>query len=111
MARVYKRKTERDRVSPRIMLQAAREVIQHKKLIRSIAKDFKINCRTLARYCKKFTENDNNSSSVTPTTNVGYKRNRQIFLDYQEKELENYLLEASNIYFGLSPKGSSKNGV
>lgn len=104
MPRVYKRKTEQGRVSPRIMLQAAREIKHHKKSIRSIAKDFNINYRTLARYCKKFTEDEISSSNVTPITKVGYKRNKQIFSDEQEKQLEGYLLEASDIYFGLNPK-------
>lgn len=105
MPRVHKRKTTRGLVPPGLMLRAAREVKSYNKSIRSVAKDFGINYRTLTRYCKKFTaEEISNMSVSTPSTRTGYQKNRQVFNDEQEAELENYLLLASSVYFGLSPK-------
>lgn len=105
MPRTHTRKSARGLVPPEAMLRAAREVKNHNKSIRSVATDFGINYRTLARYCKKFSTEELSDTAVsTPSTKVGYQRNRQIFTDEQEAELEQYLLLASRIYFGLSPK-------
>lgn len=105
MPRVHKRKTARGLIEPGLMLRAAREVKIYGKSIRSVAKDLGINYRTLTRYCKKFTaEEISNMSVSTPTTKIGYQKNRQVFTDEQEAELEKYLLHASSVYFGLSPK-------
>jgi hypothetical protein len=99
------RKSTRGLVLPAMMLRAAREVKIHGKSIRSVAKDFEINYRTLTRYCKKFTIDEiSNHAISTPSTKIGYQRNRQIFDDEQEAELEKYILQASSVYFGLSPK-------
>lgn len=99
------RKSGRGLVLPAIMLRAAREVKNHGKSIRSVAKDYDINYRTLSRYCNKFTSEEiNNKTLSVPTIKIGYQKYRQIFTDKQEKELEKYILEASSIYFGLSPK-------
>ncbi|XP_044733272.1 tigger transposable element-derived protein 6-like [Chrysoperla carnea] len=109
MARYYKRKSTRGLVSPALMLRAAREVQNYGKSIRSVAKDYEINYRTLSRYCKKFTyEEMNNIAILSPSTKVGFQRNRQVFTDENEKELEKYILVASTIYFGLSPKDIRK---
>lgn len=86
------------------MLSAVRMVKIEKKSIRQVAKDFDINYRTLARYCTKITETDVYSNVATPSIPIGYRRNRQIFSDQLEIELKKYLLEASSIYYGLSPK-------
>ncbi|GBP63914.1 hypothetical protein EVAR_39577_1 [Eumeta japonica] len=105
MPRVHKRKTNRGLVSDSLMLRAAREVKIYAKSIRSVAKDFGINYRTLTRYCKKFTSEEISNTAISrPSTKIGYQRNRQIFTDEQEEELEKFLLLASSIYFGLSPK-------
>lgn len=109
MPRHHRRKSARGLVSPAVMLRAAREVKNHCKSIRSVAKDFGINYRTLTRYCNKFTaEEISNTAISTPSTKIGYQRNRQNFTDEQEEELEKYILLASSIYFGLSPKDIRK---
>lgn len=75
------------------MLRAEREVKIYAKSIRSVAKDFGINYRTLTRYCKKFTcEEISNTAISKPSTKIGYQRKRQL------------LLLVSSVYFGLSPK-------
>lgn len=98
------RKLGRGLVLPAIMLRAAREVKNHGKSIRSVAKEYGINYRTLSRYYNKTSEEINNKTLSVPTIKIGYQKYRQILTDEQEKELEKYILEASSIYFGLSPK-------
>ncbi|XP_018332973.1 uncharacterized protein LOC108742303 isoform X2 [Agrilus planipennis] len=105
MPRYHKRKSNRGLVSPALMLGAAREVKTYGKSIRSVAKAFGINYRTLTRYCQKFTAEEISNETVSPpTTKIGYQKNRQVFTDEQEQELEKYILNASSIYFGLTPK-------
>lgn len=109
MPRHYKRKSDRGLVLPALMLSAARVVKIYGKSIRSVAKNFGINYRTLTRYCKKFTDEEIGYEAVsTPTTKIGYQRNRQIFIDEQEQELKNYIIQASSVYNGLTPKGIRK---
>jgi len=67
--------------------------------------EFNINYRTLARYCKKIPEKEQlDIEIVTPTVNVGYIKNRMVFNETIESQLEFYILRASDIYYGLSPK-------
>lgn len=104
MPRNYKRKTDRGTTASDTMLTAVRAVKIHNLSIRQAAVLFHINCRTLARYCEKIPEKDYARKDITtPTISVGYK-NRQIFTDSEEQKLVNYILHASDIYFGLSPK-------
>lgn len=53
MVRNFKRKTENGKVPPDVLLRAARLVKLNGSSIRRAAQDFKVNYRTLARYCKK----------------------------------------------------------
>lgn len=73
-------------------------VVYEHRSVRSAASEFEINHMTLTRFLKKCTEVG--SSNVT----VGYFGNRTVFNDLQEQALERYLLNASYIYFGLTPK-------
>lgn len=75
----------------------------HNLSIREAALLFHTNYRMLARYCKKIPEQDVRKDIITPTISVGYK-SRQMFTDSEEQELVNYIIRASDIYFGLSPK-------
>lgn len=105
MVRYFKKKTDKGETPPDLMLRAVRNVTIKKISIRKTAEEFKINYRTLARYCKKIPEEELlDNSIITPTVNVGYLKNRMIFSEIIESQLESYILRACDIYFGLSPK-------
>ncbi|KAL4125799.1 hypothetical protein QTP88_010039 [Uroleucon formosanum] len=77
MVRNLKKKTEQGEIPPDLMLRARRNVNINKVSIRKTAVEFNINYRTLAR---------------------------MVFNEIIESQLESYILRASDIYYGLSPK-------
>lgn len=105
MVRNFQKKTEKGQASPDVLLRAVRLVKQNGSSIRKAATDFKINYRTLARYCKKIPESEIlDEQVVTPSISVGYTKNHLVFEPELEIQLVEYILKASDIYFGLSPK-------
>ncbi|XP_066960928.1 uncharacterized protein [Macrobrachium rosenbergii] len=99
MVRTYKRKTDRaDRCNTAILELAAERVICHKESLRRVAKDYQISFMTLHRYCK------NNKGARASPISAGYKQPRLIFSPTHEKLLVEYILKASKIYYGLTPK-------
>lgn len=105
MVRNFKKKTERGVTPPEVMSSALKRVSQDGKSIRKTAKEFQINYRTLTRYCKKFKlgEDVNDNNNILQIS-IGYSSPRRVFNEAAEQELVDYILGASNIYFGLSPK-------
>ncbi|CAH1979615.1 unnamed protein product [Acanthoscelides obtectus] len=99
-----KRTTERGKTPAHIMLRAAREVKLNNKSIRGAGTDYDIPERTLRRFLQKVTDEELYGTNELPTTAVGYIKNRQVFSDDQEKQLEEYILKTADVYFGLSPK-------
>ena len=59
---------------------------------------FQINFMTLHRYCKK------KKGAKASAISAGYKQPRLVFNPVHEKLLAEYILKASKIYYGLSPK-------
>jgi hypothetical protein len=105
MVRNLKKQTGRGQTPSDVMLTAVRCVVLNNTSIRQAAKDHGINYRTLARYCQKITpEEVRDVNRIIPEISVGYIKNRQIFSVSAEGELVQYILQASDIYFGLSPK-------
>ncbi|GAA6089222.1 uncharacterized protein LOC113031129 [Tachysurus ichikawai] len=98
MVRNFKRKTDRGRTPADIMLLAVRQVKLEGKSIRSTAKEFDINYRTLTRYCQKMSNDDIQGGATTFSVPVGYRKNRQIFNGHQEQQLRDYIIKASEIY-------------
>ena len=87
------------------MLAAVRKVKKEGLSIRKAAADYQINYRTLARYCKKIPQDEiDDQKIVRPSTTVGYFPNRKVFSDDDEKELKQYILQAADVYYGLTPK-------
>ena len=95
MGRNFTLKTKKGQTPPDVMMRAMK---LNNKSIRSTAKDFGINDWTLARYCSKINEEE-----VQPSLPVGYVKKRLVFSEEQERQLEEYVITASYIYFGLSP--------
>lgn len=96
MTRTYKRKSEKGQTAPEVMQRAVNLVVEEDRTVRSVAKEYDICHVTLGSYVKKYRNGE--------TLVIGYKRNRQVFNDDQEVQLENYIRHSANIYFGLTPK-------
>lgn len=79
----------------------ARDVDSGRSL-RGVAKSYGICHITLHRFVRQKRKLQEAGSSMLPT--VGYSRNKQVFSTEQEKKLRNYLIIASAIYYGLSPR-------
>lgn len=93
------RQTTRGSVSSDRMRDAAQAVIDGKSLC-ATAKDCEIPKATLSRYVRKMRQNGPHESiRFTPHYNV-----RQIFTETEENMLSEYLLTASKLNHGLSPK-------
>lgn len=102
--RNFKRKSERGKTPPDVMLRAARAVKLQGQSVRSAASDFRIPFNTLRRYCSKFTLDELQAETGMPQTIVGYFKNRQVFTSIEESNLAEYIKKAADIYYGLTPK-------
>lgn len=77
--RTYKKKTQRGKTPPDVMLRAVRAVKKEKRSLSQTSRDFEIPIMTLRRYCNKFSEDEINAADITvPTTTVGYLPIRQV---------------------------------
>lgn len=94
--RNYIRKTGRADVPLEQLKAAAKVVLENKKSLRGAASEFGVARTTLKRFIEKM-ELDN-------CPRMGYVPARQIFNAQQENELQKYLLKASSIFYGLTPK-------
>ena len=99
MVRQRKRKTDRGNNSDRLQ-EAAKDVLEYNKSVRSVARDFNVCHVTLYRYCKK----KKNAQPGSSPPRTGYNPHNRVFSKEQENELAKYLLQAADLYYGLAPK-------
>lgn len=95
--RNYKRKTQRGTKSLEVMKKAAEEVVNNNKSLRSVAQTYDICRMSLKRFINRLNNNPDSPK-------FGYTAHRMVFTKNQETTLKDYLLAASDIYFGLGPK-------
>ena len=79
-------------------MQGVNEIIFMGRSIRSVAREIGADHTTLWRYVKQA------QVMGSRDLDIGYKPSRQVFLEAQESGLEDNIVHAANIYFGLSPK-------
>ncbi|XP_033180906.1 tigger transposable element-derived protein 6-like [Mastacembelus armatus] len=101
MPRQWKRKTDRG-VPANVLKVASDEVTGKGKSVRSVAKAHGICHVTLSRYCKSLQKLRDQGSSDLPS--VGYRSNNKVFSEVQEKNLADYLTQAADLYYGLTPR-------
>ena len=89
MPRKYQRRSKRGEISKET-LEKASQLINRGESVRKAAQLFDIPRTTLRNYI----------SRSKPT--VGYSKHRMFFSEEQEQEMARYLIDASNIYFGLT---------
>ena len=95
MVRNYKRKTTRGSASDDTINSAIETAETSGKSIRQVAREFGLCHQTLRRHVK-------NKFEDMPIK-TGHSKTRMIFTDEQESELTQYIIAASNVYFGLCP--------
>lgn len=93
--RHYKRKTARATQSQDVFELASAKVLENKTSLRNAAKEFNLCHVSLSRYLKK-------KKNGKPLS-VGYVKPRLVFQEEEEAKISEYLVNCSNIYFGLLP--------
>ena len=104
MVRTRKRKTAIGSVSEDVMRVAAQSVVTREKSLSGAANDFGIAKTTLFRYMLKLKQARSegvNKLNFCPNYSV-----RRVFSDDEEALLSSYLLSASKLHHGLSPKAT-----
>lgn len=101
--RNYVRKTDRGNYHKDQLLAALKEIKVNGQKLRPTAKKYGLNYQTLARHCKLYTSDElANENFILKAT--GYNIDKTVFSEEIELELLQYILRASDIYHGLSPK-------
>ncbi|KAM3606707.1 uncharacterized protein V6R79_021771 [Siganus canaliculatus] len=100
MPRQWKRKT--DRGVPAEVLQKAALEVRMGTSVRRVAKAHNICHVTLYRYCKAAEKLREDGNGEKP--HVGYRSSQKVFTKEQEELVAEYLKEAADMYYGLSPQ-------
>ena len=97
MVRKYCRKTTRGLIPHDLILTAIDHVINNQRSIRSVAVEMGISTMTLCRYVKQ--------AKAYGIENITFRHGtfHPVFSKDQENILQDYLVKAANIYFGLAP--------
>ncbi|KAI9534915.1 hypothetical protein NQZ68_010301 [Dissostichus eleginoides] len=98
MPNIRKRKT--DRGVPLPLLQRASNEVQEGKSVRAVAKSHDICHVTLYRFHKKRLRLESQGSKSPQR--VGYWTPKKVFSTEQEMLLRDYLMEAADLYYGLT---------
>ncbi|KAK1881414.1 Protein WWC2 [Dissostichus eleginoides] len=96
------RKRKEDRGVPLPLLQRASNEDQEGKSVRAVAKSHDICHVTLYRFHKKRLRLESQGSKSPQR--VGYWTPKKVFSTEQEMLLRDYLMEAADVYCGLSSK-------
>lgn len=108
MVRTYVNKTNRAPIDGQAMMQAAQALQrqENRPSLREAAAEFNVHYKALERFVKKHTPEE--IASGTSNITFGHSLDNRVFNDNEESLLEQYLKQASDIYFGLSPKEMRK---
>ncbi|XP_053611421.1 uncharacterized protein LOC128675910 [Plodia interpunctella] len=90
------RNTSRGTTDMEVYRKAAEEHCKEGTKIRALARKYNVCHVTLYRYIKKVKAGNTNAV-------VGYRSVNRVFSSDEEKALQDYLIECSGVYFGLSP--------
>ena len=107
MPRQRKRKNERGKNNENLR-EAAREVLFRSSSLREAASSHSLCHVSLYRYVKKVRETNSgvdlqDSNAVAFPEIPRYNSHSKVFSDLQEKKLKDYIVRASDLYYGLSP--------
>lgn len=90
----------RKKHSPERMKTAVKRVVEVGSSVRSSAEMYGIDRKTLDRYVKKYLASENKDEvSMKPNYSSG-----QIFTCHEESLLESYIVKASKLHYGFTPK-------
>ncbi|KAK9685512.1 CENP-B N-terminal DNA-binding domain [Popillia japonica] len=98
MPRTRKRTTTRAEKDVGVYEQAYEDITTGLLSLRAAAKKYDLCHVSLSRYKKKREEAGENSVAM------GYRAWNKVFTDEHEKIMADYIIRASQIYYGLSPK-------
>ncbi|KAK2717548.1 hypothetical protein QYM36_006361 [Artemia franciscana] len=105
--RTYNRKTKNGTIPPEAMRQGVQKIMEGGKFA-AIARKMHIPKSTLKHYTQKFSEEGrtsaNDVSEVPLEKFIPQYAMRKIFMAEKEKSLENYLIRASQLHYGLLTK-------
>uniref|UniRef100_A0A3B5KSA6 HTH psq-type domain-containing protein n=1 Tax=Xiphophorus couchianus TaxID=32473 RepID=A0A3B5KSA6_9TELE len=101
MPRQWIRNTDRG-VPADVLKKASDEITKKSKSVRRVAKAHGICHVTLSRYCKSLQKLREQGSGDLPS--VGYWSSNKVFSEVQEEVLADYLTQAADLYYGLTPR-------
>ena len=106
MPRTQVRKTTRGLIDTSVYQIAAEEVVNDNLSVRAGANKHNLCHVTLYRYIKKKEKYDNDGNTSLPR--VGYHSVKRVFTDEKEQVIGDYVIKASTLFYGLSPKDIRK---
>lgn len=94
---------QRKKVDPETMKTAVRRVLEDGTSVRAVAQEYDIDRKTLGRYVIKIQEGQDTKFKANHNSS-------QIFTNEEEAALEKYLITASKLNYGLTPKDLRRFG-